>query len=71
MKFLHYNVFVIIVCIVTVKYHIAICPMFSNTMEVGAVGDLRRVKNAVGVARAVMEYTEHTFIVGESGRNCI
>ncbi|KAG1954329.1 N-terminal nucleophile aminohydrolases (Ntn hydrolases) superfamily protein [Pimephales promelas] len=66
MKFLHYNVFVIIVCIVTVKYHIAVCPMFSNTMEVGAVGDLRRVKNAVGVARAVMEYTEHTFIVGES-----
>ncbi len=37
-------------------------------MEVGAVADLRRVKNAVGVARAVMEHTEHTFIVGESGR---
>uniref|UniRef100_A0A673GHT1 N(4)-(beta-N-acetylglucosaminyl)-L-asparaginase-like n=1 Tax=Sinocyclocheilus rhinocerous TaxID=307959 RepID=A0A673GHT1_9TELE len=36
------------------------------TMDVGAVADLRRVKNAVGVARAVMEYTEHTFIVGES-----
>ncbi|XP_067244006.1 N(4)-(beta-N-acetylglucosaminyl)-L-asparaginase isoform X1 [Chanodichthys erythropterus] len=40
--------------------------MNGDTMEVGAVGDLRRVKNAVGVARAVMEYTEHTFIVGES-----
>uniref|UniRef100_A0A672N668 Aspartylglucosaminidase n=1 Tax=Sinocyclocheilus grahami TaxID=75366 RepID=A0A672N668_SINGR len=36
------------------------------TMDVGAVADLRRVKNAVGVARAVMEYTEHTFIVGKS-----
>lgn len=41
--------------------------MFRDTMEVGAVGNLRRVKNAVGVARAVMEYTEHTFLVGESG----
>lgn len=41
--------------------------MFRDTMEVGAVGNLRRVKNAVGVARAVMEYTEHTLLVGESG----
>ncbi|XP_052011079.1 N(4)-(beta-N-acetylglucosaminyl)-L-asparaginase isoform X2 [Xyrauchen texanus] len=40
--------------------------MNGDTMEVGAVGDLRRVKNAVAVARAVMEYTKHTFIVGES-----
>ncbi|XP_043112378.1 N(4)-(beta-N-acetylglucosaminyl)-L-asparaginase isoform X1 [Puntigrus tetrazona] len=40
--------------------------MNGDTMEVGAVADLRRVKNAVGVARAVMERTEHTFIVGES-----
>lgn len=39
----------------------------SDTMEVGAVGDLRRVKNAVGVARAVMEHTQHTLLVGESG----
>lgn len=39
----------------------------SDTMEVGAVGGLRRVKNAVGVARAVMEHTLHTLIVGESG----
>lgn len=36
-------------------------------MEVGAVGDLRRVKNAVGVARAVMEHTQHTLLVGVSG----
>lgn len=45
--------------------------IFRDTIEVGAVADLRRVKNAVGVARAVMEHTEHTFIVGESGKNCI
>ncbi|XP_076435841.1 N(4)-(beta-N-acetylglucosaminyl)-L-asparaginase-like [Babylonia areolata] len=40
--------------------------MNGDTFEVGAVGDLRRVKDAIGVARAVMEYTEHTLIVGES-----
>ncbi|KAL7863489.1 hypothetical protein SRHO_G00124730 [Serrasalmus rhombeus] len=40
--------------------------MNGDTMEVGAVGNLRRVKNAVGVARAVMNYSDHTFLVGES-----
>ncbi|XP_066505722.1 N(4)-(beta-N-acetylglucosaminyl)-L-asparaginase [Hoplias malabaricus] len=40
--------------------------MNGDTMEVGAVANLRRVKNAVGVARAVMDYTDHTFLVGES-----
>ncbi|XP_036407227.1 N(4)-(beta-N-acetylglucosaminyl)-L-asparaginase [Megalops cyprinoides] len=40
--------------------------MNGDTMEVGAVGDLRRIKNAIGVARAVMEHTKHTFLVGES-----
>lgn len=40
--------------------------MNGDTMEVGAVGDLRRVKNAIGVARAVMEHTMHTLLVGES-----
>lgn len=39
----------------------------SDTMEVGAVADMRRIKNAIGVARAVMEHTEHTMLVGESG----
>lgn len=38
-------------------------------MEAGSVADLRRIKNAIGVARAVMEHTEHTLLVGESGRN--
>lgn len=37
-------------------------------MEVGAVANLRKIKNAIGVARAVMELTEHTMLVGESGR---
>ncbi|XP_061747525.1 N(4)-(beta-N-acetylglucosaminyl)-L-asparaginase [Nerophis ophidion] len=40
--------------------------MNGNTMEVGAVADLRRIKNAIGVARAVMELTKHTMLVGES-----
>uniref|UniRef100_A0A3B3ZVR1 N(4)-(Beta-N-acetylglucosaminyl)-L-asparaginase n=1 Tax=Periophthalmus magnuspinnatus TaxID=409849 RepID=A0A3B3ZVR1_9GOBI len=40
--------------------------MNGDTMEVGAVADLRRVKNAIGVARAVMERTSHTLLVGES-----
>ncbi|XP_053487995.1 N(4)-(beta-N-acetylglucosaminyl)-L-asparaginase [Ictalurus furcatus] len=40
--------------------------MNGDTMEVGAVGDLRRVKNAVDVARAVMDHTRHTLLVGES-----
>uniref|UniRef100_A0A3P9NYR7 N(4)-(Beta-N-acetylglucosaminyl)-L-asparaginase n=1 Tax=Poecilia reticulata TaxID=8081 RepID=A0A3P9NYR7_POERE len=40
--------------------------MNGNSMEVGAVANLRRIKNAIGVARAVMERTEHTMLVGES-----
>lgn len=40
--------------------------MNGDTMEVGAVADLRRIKNAIGVARAVMERTTHTLLVGES-----
>lgn len=33
--------------------------------EVGAVGALRRVKNAISVARMVMEHTDHTLLAGE------
>ncbi|XP_068182211.1 N(4)-(beta-N-acetylglucosaminyl)-L-asparaginase isoform X2 [Antennarius striatus] len=40
--------------------------MNGDTMEVGAVANLRRIKNAIGVARAVMERTEQTMLVGES-----
>ncbi|KAM9849507.1 N(4)-(beta-N-acetylglucosaminyl)-L-asparaginase [Aulostomus maculatus] len=40
--------------------------MNGDTMEVGAVAGLRRIKNVIGVARAVMEHTHHTLLVGES-----
>ncbi|KAG8504598.1 N(4)-(beta-N-acetylglucosaminyl)-L-asparaginase [Galemys pyrenaicus] len=40
--------------------------MDGATMNVGAVGGLRRIKNAVGVARKVLEHTTHTLLVGES-----
>ena len=34
--------------------------------QAGAVAGLRRVKNAIGVARAVMNYTQHTLLVGDA-----
>ncbi|XP_069872548.1 N(4)-(beta-N-acetylglucosaminyl)-L-asparaginase [Dipodomys merriami] len=40
--------------------------MDGTVMNVGAVGDLRRIKNAIGVARKVLEHTTHTLLVGES-----
>ncbi|XP_039397568.1 N(4)-(beta-N-acetylglucosaminyl)-L-asparaginase [Mauremys reevesii] len=40
--------------------------MDGDTMEVGAVADLRRIKNAIGVARKVIQHTKHTLLVGES-----
>lgn len=39
------------------------------THSVGAVAALRRVKNAASVAWAVMNYTQHTLLVGEKGKN--
>ena len=36
------------------------------TMSVGAVASMKRIKDAVGVARKVMEHTQHTMLVGES-----
>lgn len=41
------------------------CVMHGPTRRCGAVGALEKVKNAANVARAVMERTNHTFIVGE------
>lgn len=38
------------------------------TMEIGAVANLRRVKNAIGVARAVMKYTTHTLLAGNQAK---
>ncbi|XP_044747930.1 N(4)-(Beta-N-acetylglucosaminyl)-L-asparaginase-like isoform X2 [Coccinella septempunctata] len=40
--------------------------VFDGTkMDMGAVGALRRIKNAIGVARDVLEHTEHSILVGE------
>jgi len=39
--------------------------MNGSTMNVGSVGCLRSIKNAIGVARRVLENTEHTLLVGE------
>lgn len=35
------------------------------TMEVGAVAAMRYVKDGIKAARLVMQYTEHTLLVGE------
>ena len=37
------------------------------THDVGAVGYLKNIKNAIGVGRAVMEHTSHTLLVGDDG----
>lgn len=34
-------------------------------MNVGAVGSMRYIKNAIAVARHVLENTDHSFLVGE------
>ncbi|XP_039252181.2 N(4)-(Beta-N-acetylglucosaminyl)-L-asparaginase-like [Styela clava] len=39
--------------------------MDGTTLNMGAVGALRRVKNAIGVARLVLDNTEHSMLVGE------
>ncbi|KAK4223106.1 asparaginase-domain-containing protein [Podospora fimiseda] len=39
--------------------------MDGMTMKTGAVAGLRRIKEAVGVARAVLEYTKHSLLVGD------
>ena len=39
-----------------------------ETHNVGSVADLRDVKNAIAVAKAVMDHTEHTLLVGSLGK---
>lgn len=39
----------------------------STAMDVGAVACLRRVKDAIKVARAVLQHSRHTLLVGELG----
>ncbi|KAJ8986093.1 hypothetical protein NQ317_003388 [Molorchus minor] len=36
-----------------------------DEMDMGAVGSLRRVKDAILIARRVLDYTDHSFIVGD------
>jgi len=36
-----------------------------DNMNAAAVGNLRRVSNAIGVARAIAKYTKHTLLVGD------
>ncbi|KAJ8914618.1 hypothetical protein NQ315_015355, partial [Exocentrus adspersus] len=35
-----------------------------DSMDMGAVGGIRRVKNVISVARHVLEHSEHSFLVG-------
>ncbi|XP_075972676.1 N(4)-(Beta-N-acetylglucosaminyl)-L-asparaginase-like [Anticarsia gemmatalis] len=39
--------------------------MDGKTMNVGAVGALRRIKSVISVARRVLDHTKHSFLVGE------
>lgn len=39
--------------------------MDGNSLDVGAVGCLRRIKPAMRVARAVLDHTKHSLLVGE------
>ena len=40
-------------------------------MNVGSVGCLRNIENAIKVAQAVMNYTKHTLLVGDQGMSII
>lgn len=39
--------------------------MDGTTLNMGAVGALRRVKNVIGVARHVLDHTQHSMLVGD------
>lgn len=43
--------------------------MDGPTHDVGAVAALRRIRNSASVAWAIMNYTKHTLLVGEKGKN--
>ena len=38
------------------------------THDVGSVGCLKQIKNAISVAKSLMEHTEETLLVGEDGK---
>lgn len=43
--------------------------MDGQTMNIGAVASLRNIKDAIAVARHVLENTKHTLLVGEEATN--
>ena len=43
---------------------------FRRNHQAGSVAGLFRVKNAIGVAHAVLKYSTHTLLVGEAGISC-
>ncbi|XP_067627418.1 N(4)-(Beta-N-acetylglucosaminyl)-L-asparaginase [Eurosta solidaginis] len=43
--------------------------MDGRNMNVGAVADLREIKDAISVARHVLEHTKHTLLVGDAASN--
>eukprot|EP00039_Didymoeca_costata_P024082 m.9217 g.9217 ORF g.9217 m.9217 type:complete len:354 (+) comp4025_c0_seq1:94-1155(+) len=43
--------------------------MDGETMDVGGIGQLRGVRHAIRTARAVMEKTTHTYLVGDAAAN--
>ena len=45
-----------------------VCELLRSSRAVGAVADLRRVKNAIAVAQCVLNFTKHTLLTGESGK---
>ena len=40
--------------------------MDGKSHDAGSVAGLKRIKSVIGVARAVMNFTKHTFLVGEA-----
>ena len=40
--------------------------MDGKSHDTGSVAGLKRIKSVIGVARAVMNFTKHTFLVGEA-----
>ena len=45
--------------------------MHRVTHDVGSVGCLKDVKEAISVARSIMEHTEETLLVGSDGRRSL
>jgi isoaspartyl peptidase/L-asparaginase-like protein (Ntn-hydrolase superfamily) len=51
--------------LVKFRIHLVVVMFYRMTMNMGAVAGLRRVKNAISVARCVLEHTQHSLLVGD------